>query len=209
MNNPFVPFRLGVTGGIGSGKSTVCSVLRDLGAEVFSADEVGKRILEQDSDARSELADAFGPGCLTPEGKLDARRLAGRVFGHPEKLEALNAIVHPRVAEAFEAACEQAALRGAKVIAKEAALIFETGAEKRLDSVLVVDAPEAVRLRRGAERLGVEVREVKRRADCQLPAEELRKRADYVIDNTGSLEALREKTERFFRSLLDSLSRRR
>lgn len=192
---------LGVTGGIGSGKTTVCRMLAERGARVFYADAEAKRLMEADPAVRQDLVAAFGPESFTPEGRLDRAYLAGRVFGDPDAVARINAIVHPRVRDAFEAARARAAADGVPLLVKEAALIFETGGERFLDAVAVVVAPEADRLRRVAARDGSSEAQIRARMRHQLSDEERRRRADYVLENTGSLDDLRRQVERLYRTL--------
>lgn len=186
---------LGVTGGIGSGKTTVCRLLEDRGAQVFYADDEAKRIMQDDAGARKAIADAFGEASYDDEGRLNRSYLAGRVFGDEEALTRLNAIVHPRVFAAFEQVRERAEREGVPLLVHEAALLFEAGGDEHVDAVAVVDAPEEARVRRVTTRDDVSPDQVRARMGHQLPPEELRQRADYVIDNSGSLEELRDQVE--------------
>lgn len=193
---------LGVTGGIGSGKTTVCRMLEELGARVFYADAEAKRLMQEDPEVRAEIQAAFGPESYDAEGNLNRTYLAEKVFGSDEDVARINAIVHPRVFEAFQKARQKARREGVALLVHEAALIFEAGAEKHLDAVAVVDAPEAIRIRRVTARDDVPPEAVRARMGHQLPPEELRRRADYVIDNSGSKEDLRAEVERVFRAVL-------
>lgn len=200
MNAPHVR-TLGVTGGIGSGKSTVCRLLEALGARVFYADEEAKRLMTEDPALRRAIVEAFGPESYLPDGRLNRAYLAEWVFHDPEALRRLNALVHPRVLEAFEQAREQAAREQVPLLVLEAALLFDSGADRLVDHVLVVDAPEAERIRRVVARDGVTPEQVRARMQHQLPPEELRRRADFVLENTGSLETLRKQVEALYRRL--------
>lgn len=193
---------LGVTGGIGSGKSTVCRILEELGARLFEADSAAKRILREDPDVRREIIAAFGEESYRPDGEVNRGYLAEHVFGSDERVEEINRIVHPRVFEAFEQARGRAEEEGVELLVHEAALIFEAGGDRHLDAVLVVDAPEEERIRRVMERDEVTANEVRARMRHQLPAEEKRRRADYVIENAGPLEELRARVERFYHEYL-------
>jgi len=193
---------LGVTGGIGSGKSTVCRMLEELGASVFYADDVAKRLMEEDERVRDEIREAFGAESYRPDGALNRHYLAQTVFKDPVLVERINQIVHPRVFAAFEEERKRAERAGVPLLVEEAALIFESGADKHLDAVAVVDAPQEVRVRRVVERDGVTPEQVRARMAHQLPAEELRARADYVIVNEGSPELLRKEVEALYRSLV-------
>lgn len=193
---------LGVTGGIGSGKTTVCRMLEELGARVFYADAEAKRLMQEDPEVRAEIQATFGPESYDAEGNLNRTYLAEKVFGNDEDVARINAIVHPRVFEAFEEARQKARREGVALLVHEAALIFEAGAEKHLDAVAVVDAPEAVRIRRVTERDDASPEAVRARMGHQLSPEALRHRADYVIDNSGSKKDLRAEVERVFRAVL-------
>ena len=193
---------LGVTGGIGSGKTAVCRVFEDLGARVFYADAEAKKLMEEDPGARADIVAAFGPESYDAGGRLNRAYLAAKVFGDEANVARINAIVHPRVFAAFERAREQAEQDGVELLAYEAALIFEAGGERRFDAVAVVDAPEDVRIRRVVARDGVAPEQVRARMDHQLPPAELRRRADFVIDNAGPLEDLREQVERVYRAMV-------
>ncbi|RMH58912.1 MAG: dephospho-CoA kinase [Bacteroidetes bacterium] len=195
---------LGVTGGIGSGKSTVCRMLEDLGARVFYADEEARRLMQEDAGARNAIVAAFGPESYDAQGRLNRAYLARQVFGHPDRLEVLNRIVHPRVFAAFERARAAAEQDGMDVLVHEAALIFESGADAHLDAVVVVEAPEDVRIRRVVERDGTTPGHVRARMAHQLPPEELRRRADYVIENTGSPDDLRRQVEALWHEIRSS-----
>jgi dephospho-CoA kinase len=182
---------LGVTGGIGSGKTTVCGFLEEKGARVFYADLEAKRLMVEDEAVRAALVDAFGPETYADDGSLNREALAADVFSDDEKLERLNAIVHPAVFEAFEAAKERAASEGVDVLVHEAALLFEAGGDAHVDQTAVVVAPDADRMARVMARDDVTEAQVRARMEKQWPQERLRARADYVIENDGSLDDLR------------------
>ncbi len=193
---------LGVTGGIGSGKTAVCRLFEDLGARVFYADLEARQLMEQDPEVRAEMVAAFGPESYGPDGGLNRAYLARQVFGHAENVARINAIVHPRVFRAFAQAKAQAEHDGLALLIHEAALIFEAGGDKHLDAVAVVDAPEDERIRRVVARDGVTPEQVRARMRHQLPPADLRRRADYLIENNGTLEALREQVERVYRDVI-------
>ncbi len=193
---------LGVTGGIGSGKTTVCRFLEEQGAKVFYADIEAKRLMAEDPETRAAIEEAFGPASYTDDGALNREYLAEQVFGDEAQLERLNAIVHPRVFEAFEAAKTRARAEEVPLLVHEAALIFEAGGDAHVDAIAVVDAPEADRIARVVERDDVTPSQVRARMGHQLPPEELRRRADYVIDNDGSIDDLRRKTIELYRTVV-------
>ncbi|MCS6989461.1 MAG: dephospho-CoA kinase [Chloroherpetonaceae bacterium] len=186
--------RIGVTGGIGTGKTTVCDILRQLGCEIFSADLVAKRLQETDDDIIAGIKEIFGEA-IYEDGVPNRKRIADIVFRDEEKLKRLNALVHPKVFRAFEEAARRAEAAGKAVIAKEAAILFESGGEKGLDAVIVVASDLNKRIERLKAR-GLSDAEIRARMSRQLPQEELLKRADVVIWNDGSLEALEAETQR-------------
>ncbi len=192
---------VGLTGGIGSGKSTVARMFEEKGVRVFYADDVAKRIMEEDPEVRKEIIELLGPESYLPDSHLNRAYIAQRVFENDERLRRLNRIVHPRVHQAFQHAVEELARSGGGILIEEAALIFETGADRFLDKVIVVDAPEEERIRRVVRRDHVSPEQVRARMRHQLPAEVLRARADYVIENTGSLEDLRRQVEKIYHEL--------
>lgn len=195
---------LGVTGGIGSGKTTVCRMLEDLGAVVFYADEEGKRILVEDADARREIIDAFGEESYHADGRLNRAYLARTVFGDEEQVRRINRIVHPRVFARFEAAVARAEAGGVPLMVKEAALIFESGGDRFLDAVAVVEAPIEARVDRVVTRDGAAPEDIRARMSHQLPAGELRQRADYLIDNSGTLAETRRQVETIYREMIST-----
>ena len=185
---------LGVTGGIGSGKTTVCRFLEAEGAKVFYAVIEAKRLMREDASAREAIKDAFGPQSYADDGSLNRVYLAEQVFNDPDKLEQLNAIVHPAVFQAFAAARERAASEGVSLLVHEAALLFEAGGDEHVDATCAVLAPDADRIARVVERDDTTEDAVRARMQHQLSQDALRRRADYVIDNDGTLEDLRRKT---------------
>jgi dephospho-CoA kinase len=185
---------LGVTGGIGSGKTTVCGFLEEQGARVFYADIEAKRLMQEDPDVRAAIVEAFGEAAYTEDGALDRAYLADRVFGDAAQLERLNGIVHPHVFDAFEAAKARAADEDLSLLVHEAALLFEAGGDEHVDVTAAVVALDADRIEWVAQRDDVTPEQVKARMHHQLPQDELRRRADYVIENDGTLEALRQKS---------------
>ncbi len=193
---------LGVTGGIGSGKTTVCRIFEELGARVFSADQEGKKLLVDDPTARKAIVGAFGEESYLPDGTLNREYLAEEVFNDEEKLRIINGIVHPRVFRRFTEARERAARDGAALLVHEAALIYEAGAEKHLDAVAVVDADREIRIERVMERDGVSREDVLARMENQLPPQELRERADFVIENDGDVDALRPQVQEVYQQMV-------
>ena len=193
---------VGVTGGIGAGKSKVCAILASLGALTVSADELAKRLLDTDPGIRTKITAAFGPSLYDAAGRIDRKALARKAFGDDTLLNKLNAIVHPRVTEELRRILRRERERGAaRVVAVEAALIFEARIEGLFDYIVVVEAPEGVRKRRIAARDGASRSDIAGRMRAQLPPEELERRADFVIHNIGDLAGLRAKCEFVYRLL--------
>ncbi|MDE2731710.1 MAG: dephospho-CoA kinase [Bacteroidota bacterium] len=195
MSSAHTANTLGVTGGMGSGKTIVCGFLAELGAEIFAADQVARELMEQPGDVRRSVERTFGPRSYRSDGQLDREWLAARVFGAAEDLAKLNAIVHPAVRDAFDQvklSCR------APLLVHEAALIYEAGLEHRLDAVAVVTAPGDVRIRRVRQRDGLTARQVLQRMAHQLPQAELECRADVVVDNSVGKQRLRSKALRLF-----------
>ncbi len=190
---------LGVTGGIGSGKTEACRILETLGAQVFYADDEAKTIIQKHPEVRRDMILAFGPDTYDAEGRLNRAYVASRVFGSPERLALLNRIVHPRVYEAFEQRKQKAEESGLLVL--EAALLFESGGDAYVDQVLVLEAPSEVRVQRVTRRDRTSPESVQARIAHQWPREERLRRADHVIYNTGSLSDLRREVETLFREL--------
>jgi dephospho-CoA kinase len=183
---------LGVTGGIGSGKTTVCGFLEEKGAKVFYADLEAKQLMQNDEAVRAEIVDEFGTEAYRDDGALNREFLAEQVFGDAERLERLNAIVHPKVFESFAAAETRAAEEGVDLLVHEAALLFEAGGDAHVDVTAAVVAPDAERVARVVERDDVTEAQVRERMEHQLSQAELRHRADHVIENDGSLSDLRD-----------------
>jgi len=193
---------LGITGGIGSGKSTVCDILETFGARIFKADEVGKRSMTDNYDVRQEVTDMFGVDSYIVGGELNTAYLADVVFADPERVRAINAIVHPRVLAAFEDATSMARRDGINVLVLESALLFQSGGHELVDAVAVVDAPPAIRRARVIERDGIEPEAVDARMRHQTSPAELRRRADHIIQNQRSIDDLRDAVADLYRKVL-------
>ncbi len=187
-SSPLTPhpcLRVGITGGIGSGKSTVCHIFETLGIPVFYADTEAKHLLNTDPALRAGVTAIFGPEAYTPEGEYNRPAVARMAFGQPEKLAALNALVHPAVeAESRDWHERQAAL-GVPYTLKEAALMVESGGHLHLDVLIVVTAPEPLRIQRVVQRDGLTEEQVRARIRNQLPEAEKVKWADFLIQNDG------------------------
>lgn len=174
--------RVGLTGGIGSGKSTVARVFETLGIPVYYADDAARRLMNEDPGLRAQIIRAFGEEAYT-EGRLNRAWLGAQVFGDPEKVQRLNNLVHPAT---IADAARWLSSRDTPYAIKEAALIFESGSEKELDFVIGVSAPEETRVRRVMERDGIDEDSIRQRMRNQMNEEEKMKRCDFVILNDGS-----------------------
>ncbi|MBC8984713.1 dephospho-CoA kinase [Pedobacter sp. N36a] len=174
--------KIGITGGIGSGKTTVCRVFETLGIPVFYADTVAKQIMITDPILIQGVKDTFGEESYTPEGVLNNKHIAGIVFNQAAELEKLNQLVHPAVFRAFEKWASQVA-PNVPYILKEAALLFESGSYQLCDRNVLVIAPLETRLQRVMQRDGVTEEQVKARMDKQLSDEEKAKMADMLVHN--------------------------
>lgn len=194
---------IGVTGPIGAGKSTVLRILRDLGAEVIDADRVAHEVMEPGGAAYQRVVTEFGPQILAGDGRIDRKRLADIVFSDREALKRLEGIVHPAV---FQAVKERIAHTDRPVVALEAIKLLEAGLSLRLcDEVWVVVAEEAVQMARLRKR-GLSEQEARRRLAAQLPRSEYERRADVIIDNSGSLDDLRRQVEVAWQRLVERVN---
>ncbi len=175
--------KAGITGGIGSGKTTVCKIFETLGIPVYYADDRAKWLMVNDPELVEGIRKAFGEEAYTAEGALNRAYLAKTAFGDPEKLAKLNSLVHPAV---FRDGSEwHHAQTGAPYTLREAALLFESGSYKAIDKMIVVTAPIDLRLQRVMERDNVPEAAVRARMEQQWPEEEKVKRADYLVHNDG------------------------
>jgi len=181
--------RIGLTGGIGSGKSTVSAMLADLGAHVIDADAIAREVVAPGTEGRAELVETFGTRILNPDGSLDRQTLAGIVFADPQARESLNAITHPRIAA--RTAELLAEIPDDAIMVHDVPLLVEVGLQSAYDVVLVVDAPDELRVQRLVDR-GLSQADARARIASQAPRELRLAVADVVIDNSGTLEDLRE-----------------
>ena len=170
---------IGLTGGIGSGKSKVLNEFKSLGVPCYEADKVAKKLMKNDQDLSIQIKSVFGIDVYYGN-ELDSKKLANLVFNDKTKLAALNAIVHPRVASDFKLFASK---QKKPYVIKEAALLIETGAYKKLDSIILVTAPKSVRLNRVIKRDGLSLEEVLNRMECQWEDEKKIPFADFVIEN--------------------------
>lgn len=181
---------IGLTGGIGSGKSTAAAILDELGAEVIDADRVGHEVYLPGTAGWSQVVAAFGPDIVAADGSIDRKRLGAIVFADRSRLAELNAIVHPLIAQTVAQRLAERSSAG-KPIVVEAAVLIEANWQTLVDEVwLVVASPEAVVARLSSQR-GLSREAVEARVRSQLSDAARRARADVVIDNSGTVEELR------------------
>jgi dephospho-CoA kinase len=189
---------LGLTGGIGSGKSMVLSMFANLGAEVIDADQLAREVVEPGQPALEEIATAFGRDMLMPDGRLDRGKLARIIFADPVARARLNAITHPRIQERM---ATEMALRGSRpgLLIVDIPLLYENDRSDTVESVIVVWVDAKTQLRRLTERDGLTPDEARQRIAAQMPLDEKRARADLVVDNSGSRENTRRQVEAIYR----------
>ena len=187
--------RVGLTGGIGSGKSTVGRMLAELGAVVVDGDQIARDLVVPGEPALAEIVDRFGPDVLLPDGELDRAGLAALVFPDPESLASLDGIMHPRIAERAQTMLADAERDGVSVVVYDMPLLVESGAADDFDVVMVVHAPIEVRLARLAVR-GVAVDDARNRMAQQASDEERAAVATILIDNGGDDEQLIDQVQR-------------
>jgi dephospho-CoA kinase len=193
---------IGLTGGIGSGKSTVAKNLADLGAAVIDLDKVGHEVLKSGSQTFIKVVGEFGKDILDARGEIDRHKLGELVFKNRRVLARLNRIVHPAIDKIINERIEEYRRKGVKVVVLEAAAMLEAGKAAQADEIWVTSAPAATVLKRLGERSGYSEKEAKARIRSQLTNEERIKHADVVIDTDGSLEELKLRVEKEWRKLM-------
>ena len=194
---------VGLTGGIACGKSSVSRELAELGASIIDVDQVARELQAPGSPALREIARAFGPGVILGDGSLDRKGLGRIVFGDEEKLRMLDEIMFPRLFHRVEGIIHRFRHEGDEkgslcVLVIDAAILFEAGMDRLVEKVIVVYADEETRIRRLMERDGISRDDALMRINAQVPLAEKVKRADFVIDNSGSRQATRMQVEAVF-----------
>ena len=202
----YSPVLVGITGGLGSGKTSVCRILAEMGCAVFEADKVAKDLQVEDPDVIAGLKRMFGENVYYKDasGKLalDRPSVALKVFQDPGVRKQVNELIHPKVFRAFQDAVDRATREGVKILVKEAAILLESGGDKGLDIVVVVTSDLEKRIERAMSK-GVGSREeIMRRIDAQWPQEKLIKRADFVIENNGTIKELESRTRELYHKIL-------
>ncbi len=192
---------IGLTGGIGSGKSTVVGFLAELGAVIIDADKVGHEAFEPDTELWREVVAAFGSQILAPTGDIDRKKLGEVVFGNPGSLARLNQIMHPRMYDMVKAQIEEYRQQGVGVVVLEAPLLLEAGWTSLVDEVWITAASESTVLRRLQEKVGLSRKQALARIRSQLSSEERIEQADVIIDTDCSLDEVQARVGELWQKL--------
>ena len=185
--------KIGVTGGIGSGKSAVCSIFARLGVPVLYADDISKDLSSKDPTARKKLIALLGESAYEADGSLNRSFIASAIFSDMSLKQKVESIIHPRVEKEIDRQFKELALRGLHIVLVEAALIYEAGLDKKLDAVVVVETDESERVSRVRKRDVVSEDAVRSRIAAQLDIKKKLEKADYILYNNGTLEELESK----------------
>ena len=197
---------VGLTGGIATGKSTVCAIFTGLGCVLIDADVLAREVVEPGQPAHRAIVEEFGLGVLQPDGALDRKKLGAIVFADPARRKRLEAITHPAIRERFaRRLAELVAQDFAGIVIFDAAVMIESGNYKNMDRLVVVATDEATQRRRLVGRDGGPADEVERKIASQMPVAEKAKLADYVIDNSGDRAETEAQTRRVHTALLEDL----
>ena len=194
---------IGLTGSIGTGKSEAARYLAQLGASVIDADQVGHEAYTPLSEAWHKVVGAFGEEILASNREIDRSKLGAIVFSNPDQLARLNQIMHPLMARMVEKKIEDLRGQGVEVVVVEAALLFEAGWDSLVQEVWVAESPEELVIQRLSERNGLTQQEVRKRISSQMDRSERLSRADFVIDNSGNIEALESAIDEMWNSRVE------
>ncbi len=197
--------KIAITGGAGTGKSTVARMFKELGAEVLDADAIARDAVAVGQPAWQELRRLYGAEFFHENGELNRSRLAQLVFADPAARRRLDGLIHPRVEAALKVMVAELELRGARLVLVEVPLLFETGREQAFDRVIVVAAPEALQIRRLQGRDGRGEAEIRGILAAQWPIADKVARADYVVDNGASRENTRRQVKNIWGDLKNQL----
>ena len=192
---------IGLTGGIGSGKSTVAAMLRDQGIRVVDADQIAREVVEPGQPALAELVEVFGQDILNDDGSLNRQELANRAFATEEATNALNAITHPRIEQETRRQFDLAAAEKENFLVYDMPLLVERGLHEEMDMVIVVHTDIEERVRRLVEHRGLDEDDVRRRMSHQVDDVTRLASADVLIDNNGSVDHLRKQVDDFLATL--------
>ena len=193
-------FVIGLTGGIGTGKTEVSNILRDHGAVIINADLVGHDAYKPDTPGWRAVVEAFGEAILAPTGEVDRKKLGPIVFNDPESMKRLNAIMHPRIFEMIAERIAKLSGEGSDVVVVEAALLIEANWTSLADEVWVSTSPQDEVVQRLQNRNMMDEQAIRARIDAQMPQQERINYADVVIDNRGSFAELRRQVDNLWDS---------
>ncbi len=196
---------IGVTGGIGSGKTTVCEIFSRFGVPVLSSDDIAKELTHTDPAIREQLIILLGDEAYLPDRSFNRSYVASQIFSNKELQGRVEGIIHPRVEQERERRIADLRSQGHRMVIIEAALIYEVGLDKKLDIVVVVDADEMTRIQRTCARMGISEKEVRVRIDAQLDVKRKIEKAEYIIQNNGTLGELESKV-RFLYTIFQQLA---
>ncbi len=196
--------KIGVTGGIGSGKTSVCDIFSRFGVPVFHSDEIAKELSFSNRTVRKKLVAFLGAGAYLSDGTLNKQYIASKIFYNEGLRRKVEAVIHPQVEKEREHRIKELMQQGHRFFVIEAALIYEAGLDKKLDAVVMVDAKKALRVARVCMRDAVSEKDVHARINAQYDAKKKLEKADYVIYNNGTLEELESKV-RFLYTLFNRL----
>lgn len=194
-----MPYKIAITGGIGSGKSVVSHLLRIMGVPVYDCDTQAKRLMNTSTTLRTALTEAVGTQVYGPDGCINRPFLASFMFGHPERVSLINSIVHPTVRADFR---DWALRKTNPIVAVESAILYEAGMEADVDAVVLVHAPLEIRLQRAMQRDDADEQAIRNRIKSQMPDEELLHRANHTILNDGQHSLIAQ-----VRGLIDMLTK--
>ncbi len=195
-------FVIGITGGIGSGKTTVANLLVESGAIVLFTDDIAKELMEKEQSLKNKIIKEFGPDTFDSAGNLNRSFIAAIVFGTSEvskkKQDILNCLVHPHVINFLIKKIDKLAREGKKIIFVESALIYETSLEGGFDYIILVDAEKEKCIERTTSKMNISKKEVEKRLKSQMPSHEKRAAADFVIENNGTFDELKKSVETIY-----------
>jgi len=195
--------KVGLTGGIASGKNTVSRIFEGLGAKIIDADKISREVMKRGEVVYEKVVSHFGTGILRENGEIDRGKLAQIIFSDPKEREALNGITHPEIIKIEDRLCEDIIQKDpSSIIIVNAALLIEAGVFRRFDKLILIYASTETQIDRLIKRDGLERNEALMRINSQMPFEEKRGFADYIIDNDGPLERTRTICEEVYRDLL-------
>lgn len=194
-----MPLIVGVTGGIGAGKSTVAQRLAERGAVVIDADQISRDLVAPGSPILTELVTEFGPHILREDGSLNRAQLAADAFADPMLTDRLNSIMHPAIQRA---AADRIAHASGDIVVYDMPLLFETGQQALVDAVLVVDVPTDVQIDRAVNLRGLPRQDVERRMSVQVDRDTRLQGADFVIDNSGTVEQTVQQVDEIWDTLI-------